>query len=304
MLESAKLKKGCYKFFRDYKNEIKEDISSLKVIYSDLDGTLFNDQGCIVKDARGKYYFEAVGLLGEINKKGWDLVLVSGRNKYQLRYNAQMIGVKNYIAELGSELVYDLGKDVHVTFDNGRESFDITYEGKDIGDPYIIIERRGLRIGFIGLTLVKGSGRVPHGFVLGDPGESLDAAVTELEGEVDLLVGLFHTGLETGKELVANNQAFDVVILGHGGKKLHEPFTMGKTIVLKGESQGRSLGRLVLEIGPDRTIKENRSELIPLGADLKDHSEMKTFIDEYDKKRKEQVEKIQSRHTELQPETR
>ncbi|GAG39382.1 unnamed protein product, partial [marine sediment metagenome] len=93
MLESAKLKKGCCKFFRDYKNEIKEDISSLKVIYSDIDGTLFNDQGCIVKDARGKYYFEAVGLLGEINKKGWDLVLVSGRNKYQLRYNAQMIGV-------------------------------------------------------------------------------------------------------------------------------------------------------------------------------------------------------------------
>jgi len=132
LLESAKLKKGCYKFFRDYKNEIKEDISSLKVIYSDLDGTLFNDQGCIVKDARGKYYFEAVGLLGEINKKGWDLVLVSGRNKYQLRYNAQMIGVKNYIAELGSELVYDQGKEVHVTFDNGRESFDITYEGKDL----------------------------------------------------------------------------------------------------------------------------------------------------------------------------
>ncbi len=132
MLEPAKLEKGCYKFFRDYKNEIKKGTGSLKVIYTDLDGTLFNDQGCIIKDAKGKYYFEAVGLLGEINKKGWDLVLVSGRNKYQLRYNAQMIGVKNYIAELGSELVYDQGKEVHVTFDNGRESFDITYEGKDL----------------------------------------------------------------------------------------------------------------------------------------------------------------------------
>ena len=129
---TVRQKKQCFKFFRENKELIKEGIPDLKVIYSDLDGTLFNDRGCIIKDGRGEYYFEAVRLLGEINKKGWDLVLVSGRNKYQLRYNAQMIGVKNYIAELGSELVYDLGKEVHVTFDNGRESFDIKYEGADL----------------------------------------------------------------------------------------------------------------------------------------------------------------------------
>ncbi len=132
MPETTRPTKRCYKFFKDNKEQIKEGISDLKVIYSDLDGTLFNDQGCIIKDDRGGYYFEALSLLEKIKTKGWDLVLVSGRNKYQLRYNAQMIGVNNYIAELGSELVYDLGKDVHVTFDNGRESFDITYEGKDL----------------------------------------------------------------------------------------------------------------------------------------------------------------------------
>ncbi len=132
MPETTRLIKECYRFFRDNKSQIKEGIRDLKVIYSDLDGTLFNDQGCIIKDARGKYYFEALNLLEKINEKEWDVVLVSGRNKYQLRYNAQMIGVSNYIAELGSELVYDLGKDVHVTFDNSRENFDITYEGKDL----------------------------------------------------------------------------------------------------------------------------------------------------------------------------
>ena len=132
MLEAARLTKRCYKFFKDNKEKIKEGIPDLKVIYSDLDGTLFNDRGCIIKDARGKYYFKAINLLEKINENSWDLVLVSGRNKYQLRYNAQMMGVNNYIAELGSELVYDLGKDVHVTFDNVRENFDITYEGKDL----------------------------------------------------------------------------------------------------------------------------------------------------------------------------
>ena len=128
MLEAARLTKRCYKFFKDNKEQIKERISDLKVIYTDLDGTLFNDQGCMIKDIGGKYYFKALRLLEDINKKGWDLVLVSGRNKFALRYNAQMIGASNYIAELGSELVYNLGKEVHVTFDNSRNNIDLTYK--------------------------------------------------------------------------------------------------------------------------------------------------------------------------------
>ena len=102
------------------------------MIYSDLDGTLFNDQGCLIKDAEEKFYFDAVELIDDIGQRGWDLVIVSGRNKHQLRYNAQMIGVKNYIAELGSELVYDLGKEVHVTFDDTKGCYDLTYGSKDL----------------------------------------------------------------------------------------------------------------------------------------------------------------------------
>jgi len=121
-----------YRLFRDSKKEIKENLKDLKVIYTDLDGTLFNDRGCIIKDEKGGYYFKAVKLLSEIVRKNWDVVLVSGRNKFQLRYNAQIIGLKNYIAELGSELVYNLGKEVYATFDRQKIKYDLTYEGKDL----------------------------------------------------------------------------------------------------------------------------------------------------------------------------
>ncbi|MFZ3106924.1 MAG: HAD hydrolase family protein, partial [Candidatus Hydromicrobium sp.] len=47
-------------------------------------------------------------------------------------YNAQIIGLKNYIAELGSELVYNLGKEVYATFDRQKIKYDLTYEGKDL----------------------------------------------------------------------------------------------------------------------------------------------------------------------------
>lgn len=132
MFENKGFNRDHYRFFKDHRNEIKDGIRDLKVIYTDLDGTFFNDQGCIIKDAEEKYYFDALKLLSNIKQKGWELMLVSGRNKYQLRYNAQMIGVENYISELGSELVYNLGKEVHVTFDDNKECFDITYGGKDL----------------------------------------------------------------------------------------------------------------------------------------------------------------------------
>ena len=121
-----------YRSFKHYKKEIKKNLGDLKVIYTDLDGTLFNDRGCIIKDKKGSYYLEAVKLLPAISKKNWDVVLVSGRNKYQLRYNAQMIGLKNYISELGSELIYNLGEKIYTTFDHKKIKYDFTYKGRDL----------------------------------------------------------------------------------------------------------------------------------------------------------------------------
>ena len=126
------MKNTKYKLFDDYKDKIKKDLKDLKVIYTDLDGTLFNDQGCIIKDCEGNFYFEVVKLFEKIAQKNWDIVLVSGRNKLQLRYNSMLVGVKNYITELGSELVHNLGEKVYVTFDSEKYNYEITKCGKDL----------------------------------------------------------------------------------------------------------------------------------------------------------------------------
>ncbi len=123
-----------YKLFKDYRDDIKKQLEDLKVIYTDLDGTLLNHEGCLLKDEDGKYYLEAVKQLEKIAKKNIDVVLVSGRNKTQLRFNAQIVGAKNYIAELGCELVHDLGRRAYTTFDKKKVSYDITYGGKDLLD--------------------------------------------------------------------------------------------------------------------------------------------------------------------------
>ncbi len=120
------------KFFKDYKKEIKNSLSDLRVIYSDLDGTLLNDKGCLIKDVCGNYFFGVVRLFKEIAKNGWDIVLASGRNKLQLKYNAMLLSVKNYIPELGCEMVYDFGEKVYTTFDLKKFNYEITRGGKDL----------------------------------------------------------------------------------------------------------------------------------------------------------------------------
>ncbi|MDD3818573.1 MAG: HAD-IIB family hydrolase [Actinomycetota bacterium] len=121
-----------YNFFKNNCEEIKQNLKELKVIYTDLDGTLFNHKGCVIKDHRDDYYFDALELLPAIADKNLDVVLVSGRNKFQLKYSAQIIGLKNYISELGAELVYNLGEEVYVTFDHNSAKYDLTYGGKDL----------------------------------------------------------------------------------------------------------------------------------------------------------------------------
>ncbi len=120
------------KLFKDYKKEIKSGLLNLKVIYTDLDGTLLNDKGCLLKDEGDCYFLEVAKCIRKIGEQNIDLVLASGRKKDQLRYNAQVLGLKNYIAELGCELVYDQGKEVRVTFDSEKVDYDTGYGGKDL----------------------------------------------------------------------------------------------------------------------------------------------------------------------------
>jgi hydroxymethylpyrimidine pyrophosphatase-like HAD family hydrolase len=81
-----------------------------------------------------KYTLRPVRTLVEALERGVDVVPVSGRSGRQLRETARLLGLKNYIAELGVEVVYDLGEEV--VFNTG----DLGIECPDLFDA---IERTG-----------------------------------------------------------------------------------------------------------------------------------------------------------------
>lgn len=91
---------------------LRENLLPVRVIYTDLDGTMVGPLGCFFRDSEWDLTLRpARALLGAL-ARNVDIMLVSGRHKAQLRETARLLGCVNYVAELGTELVYNLGTEV------------------------------------------------------------------------------------------------------------------------------------------------------------------------------------------------
>lgn len=91
---------------------LRETLGRVRVVYTDLDGTMMGPGGCFLRNLAGEYTLRPARALVEALRRGVDVVPVSGRSAHQLREAARLLGLRNYIAELGVELVYDLGEEV------------------------------------------------------------------------------------------------------------------------------------------------------------------------------------------------
>ena len=90
--------------------DISKGLGDVRVVYTDLDGTMFGPNGCFFLNGQREYTLRPARALIETLKRGVDVVPVSGRSGRQLRENVRIMGLSNYIAELGVELVYNQGE--------------------------------------------------------------------------------------------------------------------------------------------------------------------------------------------------
>lgn len=91
---------------------IRRNLEAVRVIYTDIDGTMVGPLGCFFRDSGYELTLRpAKALMGAL-ARNVDVMLVSGRHKAQLRESARLLGIMNYVAELGTELVYNLGTEV------------------------------------------------------------------------------------------------------------------------------------------------------------------------------------------------
>ncbi|SNQ49562.1 conserved hypothetical protein [Frankia canadensis] len=84
---------------------------SIRVVYTDLDGTMVGPKGCFFRAEGGAITLEPARALTELHAAGIALVLVSGRTRPQLVEAAQIFGADGFIGELGAIVGWNDGLD-------------------------------------------------------------------------------------------------------------------------------------------------------------------------------------------------
>ena len=84
----------------------------IRVVYTDLDGTMLGPGGAFVRDPDGSLATEPMQTLMEALERRIDVVPATGRSLRGLLGDARILGLKTVIAEMGSLIAYDLGREV------------------------------------------------------------------------------------------------------------------------------------------------------------------------------------------------
>ncbi len=93
----------------DNRSRIRELVSGVDVVYTDVDATLLGPGGCLLVGPDENYALAAAEAIITALEREIDIVMISGRHARQLHGDARLMGFRNYIAELGCLLVYNLG---------------------------------------------------------------------------------------------------------------------------------------------------------------------------------------------------
>ena len=86
----------------------------VRVIYSDLDGTMVGPAGCFFRNEDRSVTLEPARALADLLAAGIALVLVSGRSETQLLEASGIFGADGYVAELGAMVGWDRGRGRHL----------------------------------------------------------------------------------------------------------------------------------------------------------------------------------------------
>src|ERR1051326_154798 len=84
----------------------------VRVVYTDLDGTMLGRGGAFVRRPDGALTSEPTKALLEALELDVDVVPATGRSLRGLLGDARMLGLRTVIAEMGAIIAYDLGREV------------------------------------------------------------------------------------------------------------------------------------------------------------------------------------------------
>jgi len=124
--------------------------------------------------------------------------------------------------------------------------------------PYVIKERKGVRVALLGVVTED----VPistHPKNVTDlkflpPIDTVEKCIPELKKDADLIIVLSHIGHPIDRILAERVKGIDVIVGGHSHTKLERPVQAGNTIIVQAREHAKALGVLDLTIENGRVI--------------------------------------------------
>lgn len=171
--------------------------------------------------------------------------------------------------------------------------------------PYVIVERGGVRFGFLGLLspatkVARAMGEAAEvkslTYTISDPMTAARSLVPDLRKSCDVLVLLAHMGQDEAAEMVGNVAGVDFVVLGHDpqGQPLGEPVMVGETALVRATYQGMNIGELSINFDGKR-IEDYHNRIYPLVGSFRDDPDMVKKLDEFDEKNREEQKDLYAR---------
>lgn len=131
-------------------------------------------------------------------------------------------------------------------------------ENRNIGKPYVIFERGGVRIAVIGMVtpnIVFWDAKNLEDCTVTDPVEETRRAIDELQGQADILIGLMHMGVDNEYELPHSGVAdlanvcpeLDLIIAAHDHQAIEKQEINGIPVV-ENENQAETLCEIHLTV--------------------------------------------------------
>ncbi len=160
--------------------------------------------------------------------------------------------------------------------------------------PWIIIKRKDIPIGIIGLTTPETQYTTKPGNLAGlaisSPESVLPSLIKEVRAKgAALIVVLSHLGLDEDRKLAAAVPGIDVIVGGHSHTVVHNPVIEAGTIIVQAGCYGEYLGVLDIYFDPAggkilKYTQKNELELVKAGPKAKSDPGAAKIVEKYESK--------------------
>ncbi len=153
-------------------------------------------------------------------------------------------------------------------------------------EPYMIIERGGVKFGITGAIDPGADIRTQKdveqlGVIIGEPIEVLPAVLAELGGKADYVILLSQLGLEQSKLLAEEIPGIDFMVIGDVAQYAAEPFEVGTTVVLQPGYKGQRLSDYRLQFDEANSYLGYSGMTVELGDKVPSDAAMALLLKEH-----------------------